>query len=100
MSFLSWGDIFTLPLGGDRIMELKHLSSDSFSTASEAYTIGALPAALPWAKTTYDQYDQPAHSPRAVLFPRRGPDSGRTLESVRRCRQPACPRHPRIGHRR
>jgi len=23
MSFLSWGDIFTLPLGGDRIMELK-----------------------------------------------------------------------------
>jgi len=24
MSFLSWGDIFALPLGGDRIMELKH----------------------------------------------------------------------------
>ena len=23
MSFLSWGDIFTLPLGGDRIMELR-----------------------------------------------------------------------------
>jgi hypothetical protein len=24
MSFLSWSDIFTLPLGGDRIMELRH----------------------------------------------------------------------------
>ena len=24
MSFLSWGDIFTLLLRGDRIMELKH----------------------------------------------------------------------------
>src|ERR1700686_1127258 len=34
MSFLSWGDIFTLPLGGDRIMELKHYPVCGFDRAN------------------------------------------------------------------
>src|ERR1039458_285408 len=36
MSFLSWGDIFTLPLGGDRIMELKHLHIGQCTDAVDA----------------------------------------------------------------
>src|SRR5258708_1071381 len=30
MSFVSWGDIFTLPLGGDRIMELRQGEYNEF----------------------------------------------------------------------
>src|ERR1700688_4067736 len=38
MSFLSWGDIFTLPLGGDRIMELKQLTVPRLArTSSNRY---------------------------------------------------------------
>jgi len=31
MSPVSWGDIFTLLLRGDRIMELKHAKTDNWS---------------------------------------------------------------------
>src|SRR5579863_9182868 len=33
MSPVSWGDIFTLPLRGDRIMELRHETMSGYQTA-------------------------------------------------------------------
>src|SRR5205807_734640 len=46
MSFLSWGDIFTLPLGGDRIMELKHRHCGSWPSAASCDIIKRMSATL------------------------------------------------------
>ncbi len=66
MSFLSWGDIFTLPLGGDRIMELRHLRINELDKLRGTH-IESLPKAVlqydktfvipapPFSRTTFPQ---------------------------------------------
>src|SRR5260370_8142056 len=83
MSPVSWGDIFTLPLRGDRIMELRQPFPQFFPSPTQPSKIN------------------PPHAsrlPRRTLLP---PDQGQTHPRPPSPRRRAFPprRHPQPAHR-